>query len=65
MATRIIRTRLIITKNDLRTWIIRISSIAEELGHILNVLMAASELILAAGVIDSDQEGLLPRIRHD
>ncbi len=62
VARGIIRIRHIITKNDLRTWIIGISSIAEELGDILNVLVAALELVFAAGVVDSDQEGLLPGI---
>jgi len=65
VARGIIRIRHVITKNDLRTWIIGISSIAEELGHILNVLVAALELVFAASVVDSDQEGLLPRIGHD
>lgn len=50
----------IIAKDYLRTGIAGEASVADELGNVLDILVAAAQLVLAAGVVDADEEGLLP-----
>lgn len=59
MTTRIILPLLIISQNNLRTWIIRVSTITEKLSYVFDVLLTAAEFVLAAGVVDSYEEGFL------
>jgi len=56
---RIILTAQVISKDDLRVRIVRITSVAEKLGNILNVLAASPEFVLASFVVDANEEGLL------
>lgn len=49
----------IVSKDHLAAGIVGIASITEELGDVLDVLVAAAELVLTSGVIDADEEGLL------
>ena len=56
---RIILTAQVISKDDLRVRIVRITSVAEKLGNILNVLAASPEFVLASFVVDAKEEGLL------
>ena len=60
MPTRIVLFWHVITKNDLRAWVIGVTSIAQKLSYVLDVLMASAKLILTPGVVDANEEGLLP-----
>ena len=59
MSRRIVHPTQIISQDDLGTRIVGITTIAEKLGDVLNVLLAPIEFVLGAGVINADQEGLL------
>jgi hypothetical protein len=56
---RIILTAQVISKDDLRVRIVGITSVAEKLGNILDVLAASPEFVLASFVVDANEEGLL------
>jgi len=56
----VVQARGIVTENHLRAGIAGEASVADELGDVLNILVAAAQLVLAAGVVDADEEGLLP-----
>lgn len=58
MTSRVILTTQIISKDDLRAWIIGITSVTEKLGNIFNVLAASPEFVFASFVVDAN-EGLL------
>jgi hypothetical protein len=49
----------IISKDHLAAGIVGIASITEELGDVLDILVAAAKLMLTSSVIDADEEGLL------
>lgn len=51
---------VVIAENDLRAWIIRVSSVAQEFSDILNILVASIQLMLSARIVDANQQGLLP-----
>ena len=59
MATGIIIALHVISKYDLRSWVIRIASITEELSDILNILVAAIQLVLEANIVNPHQERFL------
>jgi hypothetical protein len=67
MPTRIILFWHVITKDDLRAWVIGVTSIAQKLSYVLDVLMASAKLILTPGVVDANEEGLLAaaHVRED
>jgi hypothetical protein len=52
----VILARPIITQDHLAAWVIGVALIAEEFGHVLDILMATAKLILAAGVVDADKQ---------
>jgi hypothetical protein len=58
MTTRIVRAFHIIPKNDLGAWVTGVAPITQVLCHVLNILMAAPQLILAACVVDADEKRL-------
>jgi hypothetical protein len=57
--TGVVLIRHIISQDNLRTGIIGVALAAEKLGHVLDILMATTKLILAAGIVDANEEGLL------
>lgn len=46
----------IVTKNDLRAWVVRVALIAQKLRNVLDILVASMQLIFAARVVDPDEE---------
>lgn len=48
----------IIAENDLGAGIIAISPVAQELCHIFDILMAATQFMLATRVVDANEERL-------
>lgn len=56
---RIILTTQVISKDDLRARIVGITSVAEKLGNIFNILAASPEFVFASVVVDANEEGLL------
>jgi hypothetical protein len=61
MPTWIIWTWCIIAENHLGAGIAGVTPITQELCNVLDVLVASTELVRATGVIDANEEGLLPR----
>lgn len=55
----VVWTAIIIPQNDLESWVVGITAITEELGYVLDVSVASSQFVLAAGVVDPDEQRLL------
>ena len=59
VATRVVLSSHVISKNHLAAGIVGIASITKELGNVLDILVAAAKLMLTSSIIDADEEGLL------
>lgn len=59
MTARIVLALQIITKDDLGAWVIGIIPVAQEFRNVLDILVASIQLMLATGVVDANEEGLL------
>ena len=59
MPAGVVLARHIISQDDLGAGVVGVALGAEKVGDILNILMAATKLVLAAGVIDANEEGFL------
>jgi hypothetical protein len=59
MPTGVVWALHVITKNDLRAWVIGVTPVAQEFCNVLNVLVTSMQFILAACVVDANEEGLL------
>jgi hypothetical protein len=59
VACGVIRPRRIVAEDYLRTGITGESSVGEKFSDVLDVLVAAAQLILTTGVVDANEEGFL------
>lgn len=59
VACGVIRPWRIVAEDYLRTGITGESSVGEKFSDVLDVLVAAAQLILTAGVVDANEEGFL------
>jgi hypothetical protein len=55
----VVWTAVIIPQNDLEAWVVGITPITEELGHVLDVFVASGQFVLTACVVDPDEQRLL------